>query len=98
MSSSRSDEVTKCVRTCFEQYEPTHVYRNVYKDAYILVYILVYMYVYTIVYKRVYMLNFNHTKGNYEAYECYLGLPMLMLVYFTCMLKPMFATTFYRQD
>ena len=73
-------------------YEPIHVYRHVYKHAYILllVYILVYMYVYT----YVYMYNYNQTKGNYEAYECYLGLPMLILAYFTCMIKPRFLCTF----
>ena len=78
-------------------YEPIHVYRHVYKHAYILllVYILVYMYVYTIVYSYVCMYSYNHTKGNYEAYECYLGLPMLIMFgYFTCTLKPMFPTTF----
>ena len=54
-----------------------------------------YMYVYTIVYNYVCMYSYNHPKGNYEAYECYLGLPMLiMFAYFTCMLKPMFPTTF----
>ena len=77
-------------------YVHKHVYVLVYIFVYMLVYVFVYMYVYSFVYKNVYAHVSNNTERSYEAYECYLGIPMNML---TCLTltwknKAMFTSMF----